>query len=108
MQHRYPCGGVNRRQFLSASAAAVPLVSCAAAAAWGEGSQAIGKVAHQGVDGKALTKLAAPGLYPGRVVEVRNAGMYKNGTRDSTAIKATLDRGIKELTGATEIGRAHV
>jgi hypothetical protein len=104
MQHRYPCGGLNRRQFISASAAAVPLVSAvgALAPAFGEGLQAIGKVAHQGGDGKSLSKLAAPGLYPGHVVEVRNAGMYKNGIRDAAAIKATLDRGIKELTGASD------
>jgi hypothetical protein len=104
MQHRYPCGSLNRRQFISASAAAVPLVSAvgALAPAFGEGLQATGKVAHQGGDGKSLSKLAAPGLYPGHVVEVRNAGMYKNGIRDAAAIKATLDRGIKELTGASD------
>ena len=57
---------------------------------------------HQGGDGKPLSKFAAPGLYPGHVVEVRNPAMYRDGTRDRAAIKATLDRGIKELTGATD------
>jgi Domain of unknown function (DUF362) len=102
MQHRYPCGGLSRRQFLSASAAAVPLISAAPALSFGQGAQSTGKVTHQGGDGKPLGKLAAPGLYPGHVVEVRNPGMYRNGTRDAAAIKATLDRGIKELTGATD------
>ena len=57
---------------------------------------------NHGADAKPLTKLAAPGLYPGHVVEVRNPGMCRGGVRDAAAIKATLDRGIKELTGATD------
>ena len=102
MQHRYPCGGLSRRQFFSAGGIAVPLISAAATSARVEGSDATGTVTHQEGDGKTLTKLAAPGLYPGHVVEVRNPGMYRNGIRDAAAIKATLDRGIKELTGATD------
>src|SRR5207244_4434358 len=46
--------------------------------------------------------LAAPGLYPGQVVEVRNPAMCRQGNRDAAAIKATLDRGMKELTGADD------
>jgi hypothetical protein len=102
MQHRYPCGGVSRRQFLGASAAAVPIVSSASALAFGAGSDGPSKLSHVGGDVKTLTKLAAPGLYPGQVVEVRNPGMCRNGTRDAAAIKATMDRGIKELTGARD------
>jgi Domain of unknown function (DUF362) len=102
MQDRYPCGGLSRRQFLSSSAAAVPLVAGAAASAFGQGSPPAGKVTqHVGGD-KPLTKLGAPGLYPGHVVEVRNPSMYRQGKRDAAAIKTTLERGIKELTGATD------
>ena len=46
------------------------------------------------------SKLGAPGLYPGRVVEVKNPAMIRQGVRNHPAIKATLDKGLKELTGA--------
>ena len=42
----------------------------------------------------------APGKYPGQVVEVKNPAMIKNGVKNHEAIKTTLDRGLKELTGA--------
>ena len=101
MRHRYPCGGMSRRQFVGASAVA-PIIAAAPALAFGAGSGDTGKVTHQGGSGAAMTKFAAPGLYPGRVVEVRNPGMCRAGARDATAITATLDRGIKELTGAID------
>jgi len=93
---------MSRRRFLGASAAAVPIVSAAGASAIAAQTRVAGKVTHQGGDGKTLTKFAVPGLYPGQVVEVRNPGMCRNGTRDAAAIKVTLDRGIKDLTGATD------
>jgi hypothetical protein len=105
MQHRYPCGGVSRRRFLAASAisaASVPLISRASAEAAPQGSSPIGKTTHHGGDGKPLSKLAVPGLYPGRVVEVKNPGMIRDGTKDAQAIKASMDLGIKTLTGATD------
>jgi hypothetical protein len=105
MYHRYPCGGVSRRRFLAASAisaASVPMISGGPAAAAPQGSSPVGKTSHHGVDGKPLGKLAVPGLYPGRVVEVKNPGMIRNGTKDREAIKAAMDLGIKTLTGATD------
>jgi hypothetical protein len=105
MQHRYPCGGVSRRRFLTASAisaASVPLITGASAEAAPQASSPIGKTTHQGGDGKPLSKLAAPGLYPGRVVEVKNPGMIRGGNKDREAIKASMDLGIKTLTGATD------
>ena len=62
----------------------------------------IGKTSHHGGDVKTPGKLAVPGLYPGRVVEVKNPRMIRGGTKDAAAIKATMDLGIKELTGATD------
>ncbi|MFO0887893.1 MAG: DUF362 domain-containing protein [Isosphaeraceae bacterium] len=44
--------------------------------------------------------MGAPGLYPGRVVEVKNPAMIRAGRRDAGAIKTTLARGLCELTGA--------
>jgi Domain of unknown function (DUF362) len=105
MNHRYPCGGVSRRRFLAASAisaASVPLISGAPAGAAPQGSSPLGKTSHHGGDGKPPGKLAVPGLYPGRVVEVKNPGMIRNGTKDREAIKASMDLGIKTLTGATD------
>jgi Domain of unknown function (DUF362) len=105
MQHGYPCGGGNRRRFLAASAASVaslPLISGSSARAAQQESSAITRTTHQGGDGKPLSKPAAPGLYPGRVVEVKNPKMIHDGTRDGAAIKASMDLGIKTLTGATD------
>jgi len=93
---------MNRRQFLGASVAAAPLISVVPSLAAAQGPQVTGSVTHQGGDGKTLSKLALPGLYPGQVVEVRNPRMCRNGSRDAAAIKTTLDRGMKELTGATD------
>jgi hypothetical protein len=102
MQHRYPCGRLSRRRFLSTSAATVPLISALPALANAADPQALGKVTHQGGVDQPETKLGAPGLYPGRVVEVKNPAMIHDGNRNAAAIKATMDRGIKELTGATD------
>jgi len=102
MRNRCPFGGMNRRQFLGASVAAAPLISVVPSLAAAQGPQVTGSVTHQGGDGKTLSKLALPGLYPGQVVEVRNPRMCRNGSRDAAAIKTTLDRGMKELTGATD------
>jgi hypothetical protein len=105
MQHGYPCGGGNRRRFLTASAASVasvPLISGASALAAPQASSAVTRTTHQGGDGKPLSKLAAPGLFPGRVVEVKNPRMIRGGTKDRAAIKATMDLGMKTLTGSTD------
>ncbi len=102
MRKTCPFGGVNRRQFLGASLAAAPLVSAVPSLAAAQAREVTGSVTHQGGDGKTLSKLAVPGLYPGQVVEVRNPQMCRDGRRDAAAIKTTLDRGMKELTGATD------
>ncbi len=64
MQNRYPCGSVNRRQFLAASAATVPLISGVPLLAAPQATAVIGKTTHQGGDGKPLSKLAAPDFIP--------------------------------------------
>jgi hypothetical protein len=105
MQHRYPCGGMSRRGFLSASAAAaasVPIITGAAARGAAQDIGSVTKTTHYGAGNQPLGKLAAPGLYPGRVVEVKNPQMIHGGKRDAAAIKATMDMGIKTLTGATD------
>jgi hypothetical protein len=104
MNHRVTCDGVSRRRFLCASAAAVPVITAGPglASALAQGASATSSVTHQGGDKLPPSKLAVPGLYPGHVVEVRNPGMCRGGKRDSAAIKATMERGIKELTGATD------
>jgi hypothetical protein len=102
MQDRYPCGGMSRRRFLTASAAALPVLASAPPLAVADGAQIGGKVTNQGTEKVTPSKLAVPGLFPGHVVEVRNPGMYRGGARNAAAIKITLDRGIKELTGASD------
>src|SRR4051794_14430303 len=94
MQMRYPCGGMGRRRFLTGSAAALPLLSALHASA------SEPKAAR---DSKPLGgTLGLPGPYPGRVIEARNRAMIREGKKSREAIKATVDRGMKELTGADD------
>jgi uncharacterized protein (DUF362 family) len=86
MPKRYPCGGLGRRQFLAA-AAALPALG---------GVHFVSAADPKKPDGK----LGVPGPYPGRVIEARNPAMIKDGAKDRAAIRATLDRGLVELTGA--------
>jgi hypothetical protein len=102
MQVRRFSDCATRRGFLRASVATVPLISSVTPSAGARAAQVTRGVVHQGGDGKTLGKFAAPGLYPGQVVEVRNPLMCSNGNRSAAAIKSTLDRGMKELTGATD------
>ncbi len=55
-----------------------------------------GKASGKGVFG-------APGLYPGRVVEVKNPAMIRQGAKNPQAIKASLEKGLQELTGAPHV-----
>lgn len=87
MGDRHSCGGLNRRHFF-ATAAAVPLL----------GAQ---HVSAQFKRPDPAT-LGLPGPYPGRVIEVRNPAMIRNGVRNRDAVRATLARGMKELTGADD------
>ena len=90
--HRYPCGGPNRRHFLAA-AAALPLI---------EGVRRVSAAEPQTIASPRAVdaKLGAPGPYPGRVIEARNSAMITKGVKNRSAIKQTLARGMKELTGA--------
>ncbi len=94
--HEHASGGLGRRQFLAAGAAVPALagVSLTYVSAQ-EPKAAAGKV-------EANQKWGIPGPYPGRVIEVRNPRMIKDGVKDRGAIHAAVDRGMKELTGATD------
>jgi len=93
MKGRYPCGGLGRRRFLAAAAAVPPLLGLPDAFA----AQPVtaGPIAGDETPG-------VPGPYPGRVVEVRNPAMIREGVKDRDAIRAALDRGLAELTGADD------
>jgi hypothetical protein len=97
----YPCGGLSRRHFLAAAPASCSFLAALA------GSPALGQevrerasanAAHAGT--KTKGNLGAPGLYPGRVIEVKNPAMIRQGVKNPQAIKASLEKGLKELTGA--------
>jgi Domain of unknown function (DUF362) len=90
---QYPCGGMHRRTFLAA-AAAVPLSAASAAAS----PQGPGRAARP--LGRESGALGVPGPYPGRVIEARHPALIRDGRRDRAAIRATLNRGLAELTGA--------
>ena len=92
-----PCGGVHRRAFL-AGAASLPALGAFRSSA---------RAARASATPKRLeSPLGVPGPYPGRVIEARNPGMIRNGTKDRDAVKATLDRGMTELTGADDATEA--
>jgi hypothetical protein len=104
MKHAHPCGGINRRHFLTASAASLPLISSLSSGRSSAEAQerVTSTTTHIGGSKDVSTKLGAPGLYPGRVVEVKNPAMIQQGVKDQKAIKTSLERGLKELTGATD------
>jgi hypothetical protein len=93
MRTPYPCGGLGRRQFMAAAAALPTLVGLNVSAAEPKAAK-----------DPELTpgKLGIPGPYPGRVIEARNPAMIKDGVKNRAAIKETLARGMKELTGADD------
>ena len=105
MHRVYPCCGVSRRRFLAAGPASLTFLSAlsgSAGLAQEARERASAGAAHEGVKAKAKSPLGAPGLYPGRVVEVRNPAMIRQGVKNPPAIKASLEKGLKELTGAPD------
>lgn len=96
MSHRNPCHGLVRREFLGAAAvipglAGLPIAHVSAQ----EFKTAAGKA---GVE----EKWGIPGPFPGRVVEVRNPRMIQNGAKSRASIKESVERGMRELTGADD------
>ncbi len=94
---QYPCGGTNRRAFLaSATLAAVPSLLGASRIATAQAGEPAAR--PRGASGT----LGIPGPYPGRVVEVRNPAMIRDGVKNREAIKTAVDRGMVGLTGADD------
>ena len=91
MRGHYPCGGISRRNFL-AGVAAIPVI---------EGVKLVSAQEPGGVK-RPSSELGVPGPYPGRVIEARNPAMIKGGVKNREAIKNTLARGMKVLTGADD------
>ncbi|MBV8610603.1 MAG: DUF362 domain-containing protein [Singulisphaera sp.] len=93
MRKPYPRGGFRRRQFLAGAAALPALAALHVSAAEPKAAR----------DPKALDgTLGIPGPYAGRVIEVRNPALIKDGVKDRAAVKATVARGMQELTGADD------
>ncbi len=96
MSHRNPCRGLVRREFLGAAAAIPGLAALPVEHASAQESRtAPGKAGLQ-------EKWGIPGPFPGRVVEVRNPRMIHSGARSRASIKQSVDRGMRELTGADD------
>ncbi len=95
MSVRYPCAGMNRRHFLAGVAASVPLIQARQVSAQTPSSTTSPPKSFR-------EKLGVPGPFPGRVVEIRNKEMIKNGKKSRDAIKLSVERGMKNLTGADE------
>ena len=90
MRGRFPCGGIDRREFLSA--VAVPILGASVVSAQEKGEAA--------APARPGGTLGVPGPYPGRVVEVRNPALKRVSPTDRAAVRATLNRGLTQLTGA--------
>jgi hypothetical protein len=88
--------GLGRRQFLAAGAAFPALAGIPLSYASAQEPRAT--TGKAGAD----EKWGIPGPYPGRVIEVRNPRMIKDDVKDRQAIHQAVDRGMKELTGATD------
>jgi len=88
-----PCHqGLGRRAFLAS--ASLPMLAAVSATA---------TAASQASRGQAKpASLGIPGPYPGLVVEARNPRMIVRGVKDREAIRQTLDRAMRELTGADD------
>ncbi len=94
--HEHQAAGLGRRQVLAAGAAVPVLAGMSLTYVSAQESRAVaGKAA-------AHEKWGIPGPYPGRVIEVRNRRMIRSNVKDRQAIHTAVDRGMKELTGATD------
>lgn len=95
-RHEHHRVGIHRRGFLAAGAAVPAMAGMPLAYVSAQEPKAAAGRAGAG------EKWGIPGPYPGRVVEVRNPRMIKDGVKDRAAIHSTVARGMKELTGATD------
>ena len=83
MRGRYPCGGIHRREFLSAAAVSIL------------GASTVSGQQPEDVAPRSGPRDAGrPGPYPGRVIEVRNPALKRDGGGDREAVRATLNRGL--------------
>src|SRR4051812_15806629 len=90
-------GKVNRRLFIAGAAAG--------AVAGGAAVWTAGNLWHPHTAGESPVfappgKDGLPGRYPGRVVEIHHPKAASGNIRNREAVKAMLDRGLKELVGA--------
>lgn len=94
MLERYPCGTISRRSLLAGMTAVTAI----------EGVRRVSASESKLLADPLLdrSKLGIPGPFPGRVIEARHPSMSNGGKKDREAIKATLARGMKELTGADD------
>ena len=65
------------------------------------GAAAAAQVSSRGLLA-ATSKLAMPGLFPGRVVSVHHPGCYVGGKFQAEPIRAMMRKGMVELTGAPD------
>ncbi len=90
----YPCGKLSRRA-LMAGMTSLPIIGAAQHISASEAKSLKDPLFDK-------SRLGVPGPYPGRVIEAKNPQLIQNGKRSRDAIKATLNRGMKELTGADD------
>jgi len=95
MSDRDHQGGMARRHFLGAAAAAGAVAGIPISHVSAQEPRAAGTVEHD-------EKWGIPGPYPGRVIDVHHPGMIRNDVKNREAIREAVSRGMKELTGADD------
>jgi hypothetical protein len=90
-------GQLGRRRFLTAGALMPALAGISSAYVSAQEPKAATTGSTSGKN------WGIPGPYPGRVIEVRNPHMIRQGAKDRTAISAAVARGMKDLTGAGDV-----
>src|SRR5262245_3551429 len=89
-------GAVSRRTFVAGAAAGAVV---GGAAVWGTQRWLGQRSAAEAPLIVPDTKFGLPGRYPGKVIEVHHSEAAQGNKRNRPAVKAMLDRGLKELVG---------
>ena len=90
---------LNRRLFLSGVASGAV---GGGALVWGANRLMNNRMAQAPIGAQRKGGLGLPGPYPGRVVEVHHPGAASKYERNREAVKAMVDRGMKELVGTDD------
>ena len=93
---------MHRREFLSGAAVAAASTAILSSSMAVSAEPVDKKDEKKKAETPKPLKLGVPGPYPGKVIEVRNKALVRNGKRSREEIGKTFRRGLTELTGASD------